>query len=335
MPAYKNHGADSRFKLKTKAWISVVILLMTLSGSTALAKKEKNPNIDSDQEKWINRGNSCARSGKADLATDAYKRALSSAQSVTDCLAVADGTEHYGNVLSDARRACLNMALNLAKTRDDYCQIALKAREFQLYEITKSAIDTLVDRAQTNDDLYDLARKAQSVALSDLAHLALEKAYTQTTTVPDALKYAKQTKLFGMEDLCRKTIRALIDDESDAHELLVLLHEIDPLQEEDLNRRLLKKALDCVKDVDQCKEVFDTARRYDEHDIVALASYRGRRMILLQQFKEDQEKYQQQLQVWRTGRINLEEQKAANDLMQQRMKEQKEQQGKAANDPGF
>jgi hypothetical protein len=295
---------------------------------SALGKHVDNANIDSNQQKCIDRGNSAAKSGKADKATAAYQQALASADTVASCLAIADGTEHYGHVLLDARRACLNKAESVAKTRDDFCQIALKARQFELYEITKSAIDALIARAQTNEDLYDLARKAQSVSLNDVAHLALEKAYTQTTSVSEALTYAKQAKLLGMEDLCRKAVRDLIDDESDAHELLALLRQIDPLQQPDLNRRLLKKSLDCVKDVDQCKEVFDTARRYDQRDIVALASYRGKRMILLRQYKDDQAKYQQQMETWRTGKLDQQEQQAANDMM-------KQQKGKAANEPGF
>jgi len=315
---------------RTKAGMALIAILsvICLSAPYALGKTVVDVNIDKDQQHWISRGNSYAKSGKTDKATEAYKQALASADSVASCLAIADATEHYGHVLLDARRACLTKAESLAKSRDDLCQIALKARQFELYEITKSAIDGLIARAQTNDDLYDLARKAQSVSLNDVAHLSLEKAYTQTTSVSEALRYAKQAKLLGMEDLCRKAIRDLIDDENDAHELLALLKQIDPLQEEDMNRRLLKKSLDCVKDVDQCKEVFDTARRYDQRDIVALAAYRGKRMILLQQYKDDKAKYQDQMQTWRAGKLDQQEQKAADDLMKQR-------QGKGQNDAGF
>jgi len=310
------------------AIIVVSSLWLSHGSQSAFAKTAVNVNIDKDQQKWISRGNSAAKSGKGDKATEDYKQALASADSVASCLAVCDATEHYGHVLLDARRACLIKAESVAKTRDDLCAIALKARQFELYEITKASIDALIARAQTNEDLYDLARKAQSVSLNDVAHLALEKAYTQTTSVSEALNYAKQAKLLGMEDLSRKAIRDLIDDESDAHELLVLLKQIDPMQQQDLNRRLLKKALDCVKNVDQCKEVFDTARRYDQRDIVSLASYRGRRMILLQQYKDDQAKYQEQLQTWRSGKLDQQEQQAANDMMKAR-------QGKQSNDPGF
>jgi tetratricopeptide (TPR) repeat protein len=317
-------------RIKTGTALAAIFALLCLNtGVPALASKQPfNANVDRDQQHWINKGNSYAKSGKADPATEAYKQALASADSVASCLAIADSTEHYGHVLMDARRACLTKAQSLAKSRDDLCQIALKARQFELYEITKSTIDTMIAHAQTNDELYDLARKAQSVSLNDVAHLSLEKAYTQTTSVSEALRYAKQAKLLGMEDLCRKAIKDLVDDESDAHELLALLKQIDPLQEEDLNRKLLKKALDCVKDVDQCKEVFDTARRYDQRDIVALASYRGKRMILLKQYKEDQAKYQDQLQTWRAGKLDQQEQQAANQLM-------KDRQGKGQNDAGF
>jgi hypothetical protein len=315
---------------RTKSGVALATILTVLcfTSPCASGKTAVNLNIDKDQQRWINRGNSAAKSGKADKATQAYKQALASADTVASCLAIADGTEHFGSVLLDARRACLTKAESLAKSRDDLCQIALKARQFELYEVTKAAIDGLIAHAQTNDDLYDLARKAQSVSLNDVAHLSLEKAYTQTTSVSEALRYAKQAKLLGMEDLCRKAVRDLIDDETDTSELLALLKQIDPLQEEDLNRRLLKKSLDCVKNVEQCKAVFDTARRYDQRDIVALASYRGRRMILLQQYKDDQAKYQDQLQTWRQGKMDQQEQKAADDLMKQR-------QGKTQNDAGF
>jgi len=307
--------------------LAILAILATCS-VPGNARHKANPDLELDQQKLVQRGNMYARAGKAEKASNAYQQALSSANSVTECLAIASASEHYGHILLEARRSCLNKAETLAKTRDDFFQIALKARTFELYEITKAAIDSLIARAQSNDDLYDLARKAQTISLNDVAHLALQKAYTQTTSVSEALNYAKQAKLLGMEDLCRKAIRDLIDDESDAHALCNLLKQIDPLQEMDLNRTLLKKAIDCVKDVDQCKEVFDTARRYDQRDIVALASYRGRRMILLQQYKEDQARYQQQLEEWRSGRVDAQEQQAANEAMNQRK-------SNTVNEPGF
>jgi DNA-directed RNA polymerase subunit F len=305
-----------------------IIAIFVASSVPGNARQTANPDLEPNQQKLVRHGNMYARLGKAEKASDAYQQALSSATSVGQCLAIASASEHYGHILLEARRSCLNKAETLSKTRDEFFQVALRARNYELYEITKAAIDSLIARAQSNDDLYDLARKAQTISLNDVAHLALQKAYTQTTSVSEALNYAKQAKLLGMEDLCRKAIRDLIDDESDAHALCNLLAQIDPLQEMDLNRTLLKKAVDCVKDVDQCKEVFDTARRYDQRDIVALASYRGRRMILLQQYKEDQARYEQQLEEWRSGRVDAQEQQAANDAMNQRK-------SNGVNEPGF
>ena len=94
---------------RTKAGMALITILsvICLGAPYAMGKTVVNVNIDKDQQHWISRGNSFAKSGKADKATEAYKQALASADSVASCLAIADATEHYGHVLLDARRACL------------------------------------------------------------------------------------------------------------------------------------------------------------------------------------------------------------------------------------
>ncbi len=315
----------------TPVLLILAFLLLPKGGlPQAIGKKnEKPPSVLSrEQQKLVKKGTTFAKLGKDKRATEIYQQALALAQNVSQCLAISESTDRYGHGLLEVRRACLNKSISLSPSREEFFRIALKARQDQLYEITKSVIDSLIASAQNSEELFDLARKAQAVSLNDVAHLALQTAYTKAKTVSEALAFAKQAKLLGMEDLCRKAIRDLIEDESDAHELCLLLAQIDPLQEPDLNRLLLKRAVDCIKDVDQCKEVFDLARRYDQRDIVALASYRGRKMILLQQYKEDQARYQQQLEQWRSGQADAQEQQAANEQMRQR-------QAKETNTPGF
>ena len=232
-------------------------------------------------------------------ATPMILNALSSATDIPKCMAIAAYTEPYGHPMLEARRACISKALSYCQTREDFLHLAIKARQYECYEVTREAVNNLVGTSNTVDELLDLAHKAQEVALNDICHLAMEKAYHKADSVEDALKMARESKIMGMDDLSRKAVKEMIDDETDAHELCMLLRSIEPLDFKDLNRLLLKKAIDESRSVTNFRDVYDAARRRGEADIMKLAEFRGRRMQIMEKYKASQAEYQQKAEAAR------------------------------------
>lgn len=271
------------------------------------------PDASAGKDRWLNSPLSASAQSSLDRAAKYLKRkkpakakpyiasALATANDLPKCFAIASFTEPFGYPMMQARRDCITKALSLCSNSNDYMQVALKARRYQFFEITREAIHRLLAGARTRDQLYDLARKCQEVALNDVAHMAMQKAYKGVGSVDDALVYAKEVKYLGMDDLLRRVMKDLIDDENDAHQLCLLFGDLEPMGMKDLNRYLLKKALDVAKTVDQFKEIYECARRCHETDIFKLAAYRGKKLILLNQIKKDREAYQSQVQEWREG----------------------------------
>ena len=252
------------------------------------ASNSADLSLTKPQQSAAKRGNSYAKSGKADKAQVTYQSAIDQAVSVEQCLALVKDTEHFGSILVPVRRNCLNKALHIAKTQDEYFQIISSARQCQLYEITKTAIDSMIAKAESKDDLIALAHKAQSMAMNDVAHIAMEKVYTQITSTEDRINFAKQTKLMAMEDLTRKAIKDAMDQENNAHVLCRLIKAIEPLEQPDLERKILRKAVYEIKNVTECKEVFELAKQLGQQDIVELAGYKGRKLLLIQQAQVEQ-----------------------------------------------
>lgn len=228
-------------------------------------------------------------------AMPAIMNALNSATDIPKCMAIAAYTEPYGHPMLEARRACITKALTYCQTREDFLHLAIKARQYECFEITRSAVNNLIGNSNSVDELLDLAHKAQEVALNDICHLAMEKAYNKADSVEDALKFAREAKVMGMEDLSRKATKELIDDEPDAHELCVLLRSIEPLDHKDLNRYLLKKAIDECRTISNYRDVYDCARRTGHNDIMKLAEFRGRKMQILEKYRANQAEYQQKV----------------------------------------
>lgn len=306
--------------------LPVACSLVAFPFLAASGKTKSNSVLPVEQEAQIRKANRLVRSGKSSKAQEKYQTALSTAKDVSQCLAIAEGSEKFGHPLMDVRRDCLQKALTLGSTPQDFFQIALKARQYQFFEITKSAIDFLIANANTNDELFELAEKAQGLALNDVAQMAMAKAYVQTKSVPDALNFAKRAKVMSMDDLVRKTIKDLIDDEPDAQNLCDLLEEIEPFQLVDLNRYLLRKAVYAGKTVADCKAVFEAAKRHAQPDIVNLAAYRGRKLLLLQQNQD----------AGVQAALEAQEQRAANDLARPRRSGSSAKPAPATdNGPGF
>lgn len=240
--------------------------------------------------------------------------ALNTATDIPKCLAIAAYIERYGHPMLEARRACITKALTFCQTREDYIQLALKARQYGCFEVTRSAVNNLVGNSDSVDELLDLAHKAQEVALNDISHLAMEKAYNKADSVEEALKFAREAKVMGMEDLSRKATKELIDDEPEAHELCALLRSIEPLDHKDLNRYLLKKAIDQCKTVSDYRDVYDCARRTGHPDILKLAEFRGRKMQILNKYNASKADYQQKVEAARAQQGQQQQQQQSQGL---------------------
>jgi hypothetical protein len=286
-----------------RIWVTAIAALVVSSGLPASAKPSAwaGSPLATDSTVLLEKAGKLCRSGKFPQATPMILSALDQANDIPKCLAIAAFTEPFAFPMMEVRRQCMQKALQLCQTRQDYVEIALKARQYQFFEITRVAINHLVQGAQTTADLFDLARKSQEVALNDVAHQAMEKAYSGIKSVPEAIKFAIEVKSMGMDDLARKCEKDLIDDEESAHELCMVVSKLEPLQFTDLNRYGLKKALDKAATVQDCLDIYELGRRCRETDIFKLAEYRGRKLKLINQIKSDRAAYQQQVQAWQEG----------------------------------
>lgn len=280
--------------------IAIVILLAVPILASARLPWTDSP-LPVESQVSLEKALKLMKAGKFERAEPLIASELERANDIPKCLAIAAFSEAYGAPLMQIRRQCLQKALSLCQTRQDFIQVALKSRQYQFFEITRQAINSLIQSASNVADLYDLARKSQEVALNDVAHMAMERAFTGLKSVPEALRLASECKAMGMEDLVRKVYKALIDDENSAHHLCAMLPQLEPLGQPDLNRALLKKALEQATNVDELWETFQAAKRLREQDIAQVAEYRGKKLTVIQRIKHDREEYQKQLQAWREG----------------------------------
>ena len=238
--------------------------------------------LSSVQAQTVQKAAKIAKAGNAAKAKQMIQDTLNTTDDVSTCLAMASAADIVGFKLQDSKRACLQKALSLSKTRDDYFRCALKARQVQVFDITSDAVKQLLSSASSTEELLDLARRAQEIAMNDVSHLALEKAYAQTKEITAAFNLAKQCRLLGADDLARKICREVIDDNQTTKDLIDLLPGIEEFKYPDGTRYLLKRALDFAKTVDEFKLVFDNARRLNQLDIADLAGFRGRKLVQLQ-----------------------------------------------------
>jgi len=281
----------SNFYCKQKALSLLVPYLFALVSIVAPPLSlgaNNNSVLTKTQQSAARRGNSYAKSNKADKAQSAYQSAIDQTISVEQCIALVKSTEHSGSILIPVRRNCLNKALHIAKTPDEIFQIIACARQCQLYEITKEAIDSLIAKAESKEDLLELAHKAQSMTMNDVAHIAMDKLYIQESSSEDKINFAKQAKLMAMEDLTRKAIKDASDQETNAHVLCKIIAAIEPLEQPDLDRKILRRAVYQIQNVKECKEVYDLAKRLGQQDIVELAAFKGRKLLLIEQVKVEQ-----------------------------------------------
>lgn len=270
-------------------------LIMTVSAisfdsgfSPASAKKQYAPG--EEFQIMLKKASRAMKSGNAPHAMPTLQKTLDAASSSTECMALAEQSTPFGMPFMSFRRQCMQKALTMAKTPDDYIEVAHACRKYEVYDVERSAIDGVLKSASNPTDLYALAKRAHQMAARDVVSQTLDKAYTLCKSVPDALHFAQQAQLVSADELARKAIRDLVDDEGNTIQLLALLDKIEPFQMKDMNRYLLKKCLDVSSTFDDYVAIANAARRYDETDIRSVAVYRAKKKRILNQIEEDRAK---------------------------------------------
>ncbi len=295
--------------------LALALALPVVTPQPLLARSKYDPDspLTKEQQKALIRAANYAKHGKGSKAAPIFDSELANCTDLPKCLALASYTDGYGHPLLDVKRKAMEKAFKLCRTNDDYIQVALKARQYECYGVTRSAIQQLISSAKSPQQLVDLARKSQEVSMNDVSHLAMEKYYSLVRTVPEALEYARQVSLFGMDDLLRQVVKDLIDDENHPDRLVELLNSIEVFKLKDLNRYLLKKALDESKTVDSYYGIWKAARRQGYQDIMEVAAFRAKKKKLVKQIKQKREQsYENKLEEWRQN------QAATDGIYQQR-----------------
>lgn len=293
--------------------LSLALPVVTMQSVQSRSKYDPDSPLTKEQQKSLRRAAKYAKRGKGSKAAPIFESELASCTDLPKCLALASYTDGYGHPLLDVKRRAMEKAFKLCRTNNDYIQVALKARQYECYGVTRSAIQRLISSAKSPEQLVDLARKSQEVSMNDVAHLCMEKYYSLVRTVPEALEYARQVNLFGMDDLLRQVVKDLIDDENHPDRLVEMLTSIEVFKLKDLNRYLLKKALDESKQVDTYYAIWKAARRHGYQDIMEVAAFRARKKKLIKKVKQQREKsYGNKLEEWRQN------QAATDGVYQQR-----------------
>lgn len=260
--------------------LSAIIPIITMTAAES-ANKPRAEFADSplpvEVQIQLVRAGKLMKSGKYDKAKPIILSSLEGASDVPKCLAIAQYTEPYAFPMMDVRRQCCNKALSLCATDDDYLLMALKARRYNFFEITRESMGKLIENAKTVPALYNLAKKAHEVSLNDLAHLAMERATTGLKP-QDWLIYAENCKALGMDDLLRKALKKMIDERDDVQDLCDLARIIQRYNMRDEVRYALRKALDKISSdlptaTKEMEEISETARELNEPDVKTRADF--------------------------------------------------------------
>ncbi|MBU6450806.1 MAG: hypothetical protein KGS72_03440 [Cyanobacteria bacterium REEB67] len=272
--------------------MGVIGLLCGYAAGTSFAlAKSSSADIDLPPEGQQQLGKTVGylQSGNWSKAAETSELAVAGAPDASTCLAALARMDKYGAQANKARRACLAKALNLATSHEDLEEVAFKARQAGCFDLSKEALDALIGSTTTIAKLNDLAQKANQAALPDVAHIAMEKAYKLVNNQPDALDYARQTHNLGLEDLTRQAFKDMIDDETSVVDMMNLLVVLDQYQMPDMQRYLLKTGLDKAKDTEEMYAVYQNAQKYNQADIVKVAQFRGRKMVLQKKVKAEED----------------------------------------------
>lgn len=254
----------------------------------AKAKSTVNANgLTKAEQKQIDRAAGYMRSKNWHRATEAVNAFAASAESPSTCMYAMTALSRFGGPANQAKRACVEKAISLSTSSDDLMEVAVKARQSEMFDLSKEAFDRLIGTSENLQDLTLVARESHRMAMADVAHLAMEKAYTRVDNIPDALQFARDSYAMGLEDLTRKCLKDLIEDQPTVSGLLEIAGNIEAMHMNEMVRFALTRAVDKAKTIDQMLSVYNAAKHYGEEDIVKLAQFRGRKMVLQKKIKEE------------------------------------------------
>lgn len=279
--------------MSQRARVSISLLITSLLAAGLLVpgavfgESANNGGLSKADKKQLDRASGYMRSKNWHKAAEAINSFAASAQDAQTCIYALDSFSKFGGPANKAKRACVERALGLSDSNEELMQISMKARQCEMFDLSKQALDKVVSNAKTPEELTKIAREAHSMAMADLAHTAMLKAYTKVNNIPDALQFARDTHALGLEDLTRKCLKDLIEDQDSVSGLLEIAGKIESIHMNDMLRFALTRALDKAKTVEQMLSVYNAAKHYGEEDIVRVAQYRGRKMVLQKKMKDE------------------------------------------------
>lgn len=174
--------------LTTSLFIFSPMTAGLLSPKAAWAESANNGGLSKADKKQLDRASGYMRSKNWNKAAEAINSFAASAQDAQTCIYALDSFSKFGGPANKAKRACVERALGLSNSNDELMQISMKARQCEMFDLSKQALDKVVSNAKTPEDLTKIAREAHSMAMADLAHTAMLKAYTKVNNIPDALQ---------------------------------------------------------------------------------------------------------------------------------------------------
>ena len=277
------------FRRRTVVSLTALAAIATLNVSeSAFAKSTPpDPSLSREQASHLERAKRMAKSA-GPKASQLIIAEVATATTTAQCLAMADYADSAGFTLLEARKATLQKAMELSKTKDELILTIVKSRKLQCFDVTSAAIKLLLNGCTDPADLYDLAKKCQEIALNDVTRLALEKILAQTQNAKDAIALAHQSQTLGLDDFARRIIKDVEDDCQSTTEALELLPQIEAFHYSDATRFIVKKALEKATTVDEFLAVNKAAVRTNQQDIIAVSAFKGRKIILTQQAVADQ-----------------------------------------------
>ncbi len=275
---------------KKQIVISLALLLFSAPLAHAAGRGAyPDSNLPEEGQKALQRAVSAMKSKNYAKAQEAVESAAASATDTQGCLFIIETLNSFGGTANKPKRPAVEKALTFATTSDEILAVAKHARECEMYDVAKHTIDKLVASSNSFTDLMAVAHQAHDAAMADSVHLALQKAYSTISNEPDALDFIRQSHSLGIDHLCQKATKDLIEDQTTAVELVALANKLEPIGLPHLVREALVRALDKSKTVSDYVAIFEAAKHFEYADIVKVATYRGRKLAIINKIKNQAE----------------------------------------------
>ncbi len=275
-----------------KKQIVIALALLLLAAPNAQAAgggAYPDSNLPEEGQKALQRAVSAMKAKNYSKAQEAVQSAAASATDAQGCLFIIQTLSSFGGMANKMKRPAVERAMSLATTNDEIMAVAKHAREAEMYDLAKHTTDKLVTSTNSFTDLMAVAHQAHAAANADSVHLALQKAYSTISNEPDALDFIRQAHDLGIDHLSQKAAKDLIEDQTTAVELVALANKLETIALPHLVREALVAALDKAKTVSDYVAIFEAAKHFEYADIVKLATYRGRKLTIINKIKNQAE----------------------------------------------